>query len=43
MIRPSRELVEAVAKQLSEIDVRDTELLPTEEFKDGVRYKVISN
>ena len=43
MIRPSRELVEAVAKQLSEIAVRDTELLPTEEFKDGDSIPIIQD
>ena len=33
MIRPSRELVDAVAKQLSETAVRDTDLKETDEFK----------
>lgn len=43
MIRPSRELVDAVAKQLSETAVRDTQLFPTEEFKEGDSIPIIQD
>ena len=41
MIRPSRELVDAVAKQLSETAVRDTDLKETDEFKDGDSIAIV--
>lgn len=43
MIRPSRELVDAVAKQLSETAVRDTDLKETDEFKDGDSIAIVQD
>ena len=43
MIRPSRELVDAVAKQLSETAVRDTDLKETSEFRDGDSIAIVQD
>ena len=43
MIRPSKELVDAVAKQLSDIAVRDTDLEETSEFREGDSIAIVQD